>query len=52
MSKKRKAPKTKMPKVTKLSQKQMDDFLEEIIGSNIIEESIDFARMLIHAMPG
>ena len=48
MAKKRKAPKTKMPKVTKLSQKQMDDFLKEIMGSNISEESIDFARMLIH----
>ena len=37
-----------MPKVTKLSQEQMDEFLAEIMASNISEKSAEFARMLIH----
>jgi len=37
-----------MPKVTKLSQEQMDDFLAEIMASNISEKSAEFAKMLIH----
>ncbi len=37
-----------MPKVTKLSQEQMDKFLAEIMASNISEESAEFAKMLIH----
>ena len=48
MAKKTKAPKTKMPKVTKVSQEQMDDFLAEIMASNISEKSAEFAKMLIH----
>ena len=47
MAKKTKANKTKMPKVTKLSQEQMDDFLAEIMASNISEKSAEFAKMLI-----
>ena len=35
MSKKTKADKAKMPKVTKLSQEQMDNFLAAIMNSNI-----------------
>ena len=38
----------KMPKVTKLSQEQMDNFLAEIMASNISAESAEFAKMLIH----
>ncbi|MEI6096600.1 MAG: transposase, partial [Gammaproteobacteria bacterium] len=37
-----------MPKVTKLSQEQMDHFLAEIMNSNISAESAEFAKMLIH----
>lgn len=37
-----------MPKVTKLSQEQMDNFLAEIMASNISAESAEFAKMLIH----
>lgn len=48
MAKKTKGPKTRMPKVTKLSQEQMDDFLAEIMASNISEKSAEFAKMLIH----
>lgn len=48
MAKKTKGPKTKMPKVTKLSQEQMDEFLAEIMASNISEKSAEFAKMLIH----
>lgn len=48
MAKKTKGHKTKMPKVTKLSQEQMDKFLAEIMASNISEESAEFAKMLIH----
>lgn len=48
MAKKSKGRKEKMPKVTKLSQEQMDDFLAEIMASNISEKSAEFARMLIH----
>jgi predicted amino acid-binding ACT domain protein len=49
MSKKTKPRKKKMPKVTKVSQQQMDDFLAEIMASNISEKSAEFAKMLIHA---
>lgn len=38
----------KMPKVQKLSQEQMDEFLAEIMGSNISAKSAEFAKMLIH----
>jgi len=48
MAKKPQARKAKMPKVTKLSQEQMDAFLAEIMASNISEESAEFAKMLIH----
>ncbi len=48
MAKKTKSRKTKMPKVTKVSQQQMDDFLAEIMASNISEKSAEFAKMLIH----
>ena len=48
MAKKNKGCQTKMPKVTKLSQEQMDDFLAEIMASNISEKSAEFAKMLIH----
>jgi hypothetical protein len=48
MAKKRQVGKEKMPKVTKLSQEQMDDFLAEIMASNISEKSAEFAKMLIH----
>jgi transposase len=48
MAKKTKVQKTKMPKVTKLSQEQMDNFLAEIMNSNISAESAEFAKMLIH----
>jgi transposase len=48
MTQKTKKHQTKMPKVTKLSQEQMDDFLAEIMASNISEKSAEFARMLIH----
>lgn len=48
MAKKTKERKTKMPKVTKLSQEQMEKFLAEIMTSNISEESAEFAKMLIH----
>lgn len=37
-----------MPKVTKLSQEQMDNFLAAIMNSNIGEENAEFAKMLIH----
>lgn len=46
--KKKRAEKTKMPKVSKLSQEQMDEFLAEIMGSNISAKSAEFAKMLIH----
>jgi len=48
MAKKTKGRKEKMPKVTKLSQEQMDEFLAEIMASNISEKSAEFAKMLIH----
>lgn len=48
MAKKTKSSKTKMPKVTKISQEQMDDFLAEIMGSNISSKGAEFAKMLIH----
>ncbi len=37
-----------MPKVTKVSQAQMDKFLAEIMAANLSEESAEFAKMLIH----
>ncbi len=37
-----------MPKVQKISQEQMDDFLAEIMSSNISAKSAEFAKMLIH----
>lgn len=48
MAKKTKARKAKMPKVTKLSQEQMDGFLAEIMAANISKESAEFAKMHIH----
>lgn len=48
MAKKPKGRKEKMPKVTKLSQEQMDNFLAAIMNSNIGAENAEFARMLIH----
>ena len=48
MAKKTKGHKEKMPKVTKISQEQMDKFLGEIMAANISEESAEFAKMLIH----
>lgn len=45
MAKKNRA---KMPKVQKISQEQMDDFLAEIMSSNISAKSAEFAKMLIH----
>ena len=48
MAKKTKGHKTKMPKVTKVSQQQMDDFLAAILASNLSEENAEFAKMLIH----
>ncbi|WP_412755517.1 IS66 family transposase [Legionella longbeachae] len=37
-----------MPKVKKLSQEQMDNFLAAIMNSNIGAENAEFAKMLIH----
>lgn len=37
-----------MPKVQKISQEQMDEFLAEIMAANISEKSAEFAKMLIH----
>lgn len=48
MTKKNKAPRAKMPKVQKLSQEQMDNFLAAIMNSNIGAENAEFAKMLIH----
>jgi hypothetical protein len=48
MAKKPKGHKTKMPKVTKVSQQQMDDFLAAILASNLSEKNAEFAKMLIH----
>ena len=48
MAKKTKGHKEKMPKVTKLSQEQMDNFLAAIMNSNIGAENAEFAKMLIH----
>jgi transposase len=48
MAKKTQSPKAKMPKVTKLSQEQMDKFLAAIMNSNIGAENAEFAKMLIH----
>ena len=48
MAKKTKGRKEKMPKVTKLSQDQMDNFLAAIMNSNIGAENAEFAKMLIH----
>lgn len=48
MAKKTKGRKEKMPKVTKLSQEQMDNFLAAIMNSNISAENAEFAKMLIH----
>ena len=47
MAKKTKGRKDKMPKVTKLSQEQMDNFLAAIMNSNIGAENAEFAKMLI-----
>lgn len=47
MAIKTKGHKTKMPKVTKISQEQMDEFLAEIMASNISEKGAEFAKMLI-----
>lgn len=41
-----------MPKVTKLSQEQMDDFLAEIMASNISEKAPNLPRCSSMAMPG
>lgn len=43
-----KKTRAKMPKVQKISQEQMDDFLAEIMSSNISAKSAEFAKMLIH----
>jgi transposase len=43
-----KKTRAKMPKVQKISQEQMDDFLAEIMSSNISVKSAEFAKMLIH----
>jgi len=48
MSKKTSVKKARMPKVTKLSQEQMDIFLAAIMNSNIGAENAEFAKMLIH----
>ena len=48
MSKKSKTNKAKMPKVQKISQEQMDNFLAAIMASNISAENAEFAKMLIH----
>ena len=48
MAKKPKKHKEKMPKVTKISQEQMDNFLAAIMDSNISTEYAEFAKMLIH----
>lgn len=48
MAKKTQTPKTNMPKVQKLSQEQMDEFLAEIMSANISKKSAEFAKMLIH----
>jgi hypothetical protein len=48
MAKNSKGRKTKMPKVTKVSEQQMDDFLAAILASNLSEENAEFAKMLIH----
>ena len=48
MAKKPNGRKTKMPKVTKLSQEQMDNFLAAIMNSNIGAENAELAKMLIH----
>lgn len=48
MAKKNKKSKEKMPKVTKISQEQMDNFLSAIMDSNISAEYAEFAKMLIH----
>ena len=48
MAKKTKGHKMKMPKVTKVSQEQMDDFLAAILASNLSDENAEFAKMLIH----
>jgi len=48
MAKKTNGHKEKMPKVTKLSQEQMDNFLAAIMNSNIGAENAEFAKMLIH----
>lgn len=48
MGKKTKTNRAKMPKVQKLSQEQMDNFLAAIMNSNIGAENAEFAKMLIH----
>lgn len=48
MAKKTKTNRAKMPKVQKLSQEQMDNFLAAIMNSNIGAENAEFAKMLIH----
>lgn len=48
MTKKTKTNREKMPKVSKLSQEQMDNFLAAIMNSNIGAENAEFAKMLIH----
>ena len=45
---KRKTKVRQIPKVTKVSQAQMDNFLAEIMAANLSEESAEFAKMLIH----
>jgi hypothetical protein len=47
MAKKTKGLKEKIPKVTKISQEQMDNFLAAIMDSNISAEYAEFAKMLI-----
>jgi transposase len=42
MAKKTKGHKMKMPKVTKVSQEQMDDFLAAILASNLSDENAEF----------
>lgn len=48
MVKKAKGRKERMPKVTKISQEQMDNFLAAIMNSNLGSDHAEFAKMLIH----
>lgn len=47
MAKKTKGFKSNMPKVTKISEQQMEDFLSAILASNLSSENAEFAKMLI-----